>query len=135
MIEMEPKIIVEEDCGNSPRKLLLQELNIAFARGDVENILSYVTDEIAWESVGEKQLKGIENFRNELESLKQVEVAELKIENIITHGWIASANGTMHMKTGEKFAFCDVYAFNSATKNGKLKAIKSYCIQINNNDK
>jgi ketosteroid isomerase-like protein len=127
---MEPKIIVGEDCGNSPRKHLLKELNIAFARGDVENILSYVTDDIVWESVGEKQLKGIENFRNELENLKQVEVSELKIENIITHGWIASANGIMHMKTGEKFDFCDVYAFNSASKTGKIKAIKSYCILV-----
>lgn len=127
---MEPKIIVEEDCGNAPKKLLLKELNIAFARGDVENILSYVTDDIVWESVGEKQLKGIENFRNELENLKQVEVAELKIENIITHGWIASANGIMHMKSGEKFAFCDVYVFNSAAKTGKIKAIKSYCIPV-----
>ncbi|SHJ07051.1 SnoaL-like domain-containing protein [Tangfeifania diversioriginum] len=127
---MEPRIIVEEDCGNSPRKHLLKEFNIAFARGDVENILSYVTDDIAWESVGEKRLEGIENFRKELESLKQVEVAELKIENIITHGWIASANGIMHMKNGQTFDFCDVYIFSSAAKNGKLKAIKSYCIQI-----
>jgi hypothetical protein len=127
---MEPKIIVEEDCGNAPKKLLLKDLNIAFARGDSEKILSYVTDNIVWESVGEKRLEGIENFRKELETLKQTEVAELKIEHIITHGWIASANGIMHMKNGKTFAFCNVYVFNSASKNGKLKAIKSYCIQI-----
>lgn len=127
---MEPKIIVEEDCGNAPKKLLLKELNIAFARGDSEKILSYVTDNIEWESVGEKQLKGIENFRKEVEDLKQVEVAALKIENIITHGWIASANGEIHLKTGKKFAFCDVYVFNSAAKTGKIKAIKSYCIPV-----
>jgi ketosteroid isomerase-like protein len=62
---MEPKIIVEEDCGNAPKKLLLKELNIAFARGDSEKILSFVTDDIVWKIVGEKRLKGIENFRND----------------------------------------------------------------------
>jgi len=54
-----------EDCGNAPKKLLLKELNIAFARGDSEKILSFVTDDIVWEIVGEKRLKGIENFRND----------------------------------------------------------------------
>lgn len=95
---MEPKIIVEEDCGNAPKKLLLKELNIAFARGDSEKILSFITDDIVWENVGEKRLEGIENFRKELENLKEVEVAELKIEHIITHGWIASGNGVIHLK-------------------------------------
>ncbi|MBN1986014.1 MAG: nuclear transport factor 2 family protein [Prolixibacteraceae bacterium] len=126
----EPKIIVEEDCGNSPRKHLLKELNIAFAQGNTEKIISYVTDDIVWESVGEKQLEGIENFRKELENLKEVEVAELKIEHIITHGWIASGNGVIQLKNGRKLAFCDVYVFNSAAKNGKIKAIKSYCIPV-----
>jgi len=127
---MEPKIIVEEDCGNAPKRLLLKELNIAFARGDSEKILSFVADDIVWESVGEKQLKGIENFRKELESMKQMEVEVLKIENIITHGWLASANGEIYLKNGRKFAFCDVYIFNSAAKTAKIKAIKSYSIPV-----
>lgn len=126
----EPKIIVQEDCGNAPKKILLKELNIAFAQGDTEKILFYFTDDVEWESVGEKKLKGKENFRKEIGNLKQVDVVILKIENIITHGWIASANGEIHLKNGKKFAFCDVYVFNSAAKNGKIKEIKSYCIAI-----
>lgn len=127
---MEPKIIVEEDCGNSPRRLMLKKLNISFARGDAENILSHVTNDIVWESVGGKQLVGIENVRSELETLKEIQVAKLEIENIITHGKAASANGMIRMENGKKYAFCDVYLFNNSSKNGKIKGIKSYCIEV-----
>lgn len=39
-------INVTEDCGNSPKNLLLKELNIAFARGDIASLTDLVTADL-----------------------------------------------------------------------------------------
>lgn len=47
------KLTIHADCGNAPEKLLLRNLNIAFAQGDVEGILGHFSDDIRWQIVGE----------------------------------------------------------------------------------
>ena len=47
-----PKITVHADCENSPRKALLRDLNIAFAKADIGGILDLFTDDIRWRIMG-----------------------------------------------------------------------------------
>lgn len=123
------QIFCGEDCGNAPKKALLKEFNIAFARGDVDFMLEHAAPNIVWEMVGDRTLRGKDEFAEALDQLKKNKATELHIHNIITHGNVASANGLL--KFGEKsYAFSAVYRFNSFAKSAKIKEITSYVIDV-----
>lgn len=122
------KINVQPDCGNSPKKQFLKELNIAFATGDLSYVTEHIPDEIEWEIIGKKKLSGKENYLKELKEHKLWKVEELDIESIITHGNEASASGRIITTDQNRFAFCDVYKFKGFG-NTKIKSITTFLIQ------
>ena len=123
------KIIIGEDCGNSPKNLFLQKLTIAFAKADTKFILGSVTDDIRWNIVGDKLIQGKENFANALEQMKSTRAAELTVHHVSTHGKSGAVNGTAKLKNGKARAFCDVYEFKD-TKGSSVKEITSYVIDM-----
>lgn len=123
------KIIFGSNCGNSPKMEFLKQLNIAFAEGNVAFLMENVTDDIIWNIIGDKKIKGIEAFSEELEKMKSVKASELILDQILSHGKEGAANGVMIMENGKQYAFSDFYIFQSA-KGEKIKAITSYCIKL-----
>ena len=112
------EIVVEEDCGNAPRKEWLRDFNVAFIEGDVERTLGFVTEDVTWKLVGEGTIRGRVGMRAWLESMAGKSARKVVLRNIITHGATAAINGSYEMESGSKFEFCDVYEFTgtSATK-------------------
>lgn len=123
------KIIVSEDCGNSPKNIFIEKLTAAFAKRDVKFILGKVADEIRWNIVGEKLIEGKDNFAAALERMKAEKVAELTIRHITTHGKAGAVDGTAILEDGKIRAFCDVYEFNGA-KAIAVREITTYVIEI-----
>ncbi len=123
-----PIIIVLADCANAPMKQSLRDLNIAFARADVEAILAYFSDDIRWQIVGEADLRGTEAVRAALEAMQGVVVRELTIHSIITDGREGAINGLITTEQGSIVAFCDVCRF---TPGQKIDLMKSYTVEIN----
>lgn len=124
------RINVKDDCGNAPRKLFLRDFNIAFAKGDTGYLLQSVTDDVEWHMVGERHIRGIDEFSAALHEMRGELPSGLTIETIITHGTDCAVDGTLHFPGGETYAFCDVYRFSGHSKNGKIKRITSYVIKI-----
>ncbi len=120
-----PKITVLADCGSSPMKRSLRDLNIAFARADVAGIMDFFTDDICWRIIGETELCGTEAVRAALESMGGVAVSEL----VITDGRQGVINGEITTESGNVMAFCDVCRFAPASDQ-KIEAMKSYTIEI-----
>ena len=123
------KINIGPDCGNSPKKQFLKELNIAFAKSDSDFLIASVTDKIIWDIIGDKKIEGKENFVEEQEKMKSQKVSELIVERILTHGKEGAVSGIMKMSNDKKFAFSDFYEFSGA-KGAKVRAITSYIIEI-----
>ncbi|EAZ80180.1 nuclear transport factor 2 family protein [Algoriphagus machipongonensis] len=123
------KIISSPDCGNSPKMAFLKEFNIAFVEGEIPFLVDSVTEDIVWNLVGDKEIKGKENFAQELENMKTEKVLELKIEQILSHGKEGAIHGILKMQSGKKYAFSDFYRFKGA-KGDKIKSITSYVIII-----
>jgi hypothetical protein len=123
------KVIIGEDCGNSPKNIFVQELTIAFAKGDSKFILSKVTDDVRWNIVGDRVIEGKEDLAEALEKSKKKKVAQLNIRHIATHGKAGAVDGTLKFKPGKNRAFCDVYEFSN-TKGNSVKEIISYVIEI-----
>ena len=124
------KIIVSEDCGNSPKNILIQQATIAIAKRDVKFIHDSATENIRWNIVGDQLIAGKENLTEFLKQLKNDKVASLTIHHIASHGKAGAVDGEQKLQTGEMLAFCNVYEFGN-TKGSLLSEITSFLIRIN----
>lgn len=124
------EITVEESCGNSPRKQFLKEFYVAIAEADIDDVLSRMTDDVRWTIVGETMVEEKQNVERLLERMLAEEYTEITVDNIITHGYTAAANGVMKIEDGDTHAFCEVFTFDGATKTADIEAVDSYVIEI-----
>jgi hypothetical protein len=123
------RIMIGEDCGNSPKNIFVQEVTIALAKGDLKSTLDRVTDDIRWNVVGNGVIQGKDRFAESLQEEKNDKVMELSIHHIATHGKAGAVDGRMKLKSGKINAFCNIYEFSNA-KGTAIKEIISYRIEI-----
>jgi hypothetical protein len=121
--------MISEDCGNSPKNLFVQDITIAFAKGDSTFILSKVTDDFRWNIIGDQLIERKDRFAEILNTLKQDPAEVLTIRHIATHGKAGAADGTIRLENGRLLAFCHVYEFSNS-KGRAIKEITSYFIEI-----
>ncbi len=123
------KITYPENCENSSKALFIRDMNIAFAENNIDKALEFFTEDVNWRMVGDAEVIGLENVKKIMKEMDGPDIKELNIENIITHGNKASANGFMKMSDGKIYEFCDVYIFNSHSKDAKIKKLTSFVIE------
>ena len=111
------------------KEKLLQSINEAFAKSDIDFIIEHVTDDISWTAVGDFTVTGKEAFSETLKSMQSEEPYHLEIKNIITHGNSAAVDGLMKSSNGKTYAFCDIYSFEGFS-DPKIKEMTSYVIEI-----
>jgi limonene-1,2-epoxide hydrolase len=125
------KIHVQPDCGNAPKMGFIRDFEVAFAEQKLQVILDSIADDIYWEMVGNSVVQGKAEAKKMVETMLDGSIAELTIENIITHGDSGAVNGVMKFVDGTTFAFCDVFTFTSHAKDAKIKKLSAYLIEIN----
>jgi len=121
------RVNLSEDCGNSPKNLLIQTLTVALAKRESGTILELVSEPFVWDFVGQRRVEGIEALAAALEALKQEPVEELTLRRVLTHGLAGAADGLLHMAGGRTLAFCNVYVFSNA-KAKTVREITSYMV-------
>jgi hypothetical protein len=123
------KIIRSKDCGNSPKNRFIEDLEIAFAKRDVEFLLNSVTNDVLRNIVGRESIRGMNDLSEALQRTAQTsEVTEITIYHVVTHGKAGSVNGTRKHKDGKTYDFCTVYEFSNA-KGSSIKGITHYAIE------
>ena len=127
------KIYIDADCGDAPERLLVRDVNVAFAQADVEGILDRLAVDIHWQIIGKADIRGKEAVGAALEAMKDVVTRELVILSIISLGTEGAANGVIRTEGGGSFAFCDFYRFTSASGE-KIKLMMSYVVELNSGD-
>ncbi len=123
------KITGGENCGNSPKMLLLRDFTIACARKDIGFCMEWLTDDIVWEMIGDKRREGHADVKEALNRISDYDIQELQLENILTHGKAGAVNGAVVLKDQRVFSFCTVYNFKGHSKDAKLEKMTSYIIQ------
>ena len=109
-----------------------KEIALAFSLGKFEKVYPYFSDEIIWEIVGEKRLKGKSEVISNCEQIARyfASVESMFKENQI----ILSKNkviitGTPEFRKNNELldaiSACDLYAFDEQQK---IEKITSYCI-------
>lgn len=116
------KITLPDDCGNSPRNLLVSQFSVDWAAGKTERLRPLLADEARWEVVGDPEL----NLESSL-SLPQ-NVREVEVFTAINHGRASSCNGFMLTDTG-RIDFCHVFQFSGAAKTARIVHIRTYLVR------
>ena len=107
----------------------LRTLQSLLPISDIRFCVDCVADDVVWHIVGDKRIRGKGDFETALNQMKDREVQQMHIHNIITHGNTGSVNGTLILNDKQSVAFCDVYNFKGFGKNSKIKLITSYVVK------
>lgn len=124
------EIIASPDCGNAPKKQVLRDYSIALAARDTDEILSAVADDVEWEIVGGRTIRGKDEFAAALDSVLDRQAVRLSVDSIITHGNQGAVSSTVDLSDNRRQRCCDVYAFGGHSRTATIKRITSYWIEV-----
>jgi uncharacterized protein (TIGR02246 family) len=79
------------------RKAIVQQINEAFAENNLEQILSFCTDDFVWTMVGDTTVKGKEPIRKWMASMNP-EPPQFTIQYVVAEGDFVITRGDMTMK-------------------------------------
>ena len=109
-------------------KTIVEKVNAAFDDGNTDAFLSFCTDNITWNIIGDMQLRGknaIKNFMN----TTPAEQPQFTVKEIVAEDNSAVCYGNMKMKNKEgnweDYSFCDVYHFS----NGKIAELLTFMVK------
>lgn len=126
------KIQRSQDCGNSPKNLLLQELTIAIAIADEARILALLTTDVQWNPITSKPVSGAQAVCRAL--LRYGPATSLTIGRVISHGRSGAVDGVVVFgDESKKRAFCHVYEFGNP-KGVDISGITTYSIAMKPTD-
>ena len=110
-------------------KVTVERMFAASAKGDIEEFLSYLTDDVTWTIIGDENLIGKEAIRQFM--LPCTDTPKFTVEKIIAEGEVAMGHGNMEMKgkdgITQPYAYCDIYHFN----NDKVSKMTTFVKQTN----
>lgn len=110
---------IPEDCGNSPRMMIVAELAAAWAAGEEAPVREWLREDAAWFLVGEDApaADGI---------VPPPIVAERgEVLTVLNHGRLAACDGYL-VRGEERVDFCHVVRFAGATKTARIREIRTY---------
>lgn len=113
---------------NSDNKTILLNANEAVSKGDNEGFLSLCSDDVVWEFVGDKTMRGKEAIR-EYMRVTYLEPPKFLVENLIAEDDFVTAIGRISMKDENgkiiDYSYCDIWRFY----NGSMTELKAFVIK------
>jgi ketosteroid isomerase-like protein len=115
--------------NSSPsNKAVLEKANAAMAAGDIEEFLSFCTENTEWTYVGGKTLRGKEAVRDYLKTSSD-DPANFTVTHLIAESDFVVALGDITMKDdkGEmvRNSYCDVWRFDD----GRMSKLTAFVIK------
>lgn len=110
----------------SNRKTTVERYFEGFRRSDHAMILECLTEDVAWDLLGFRHLKGKQAFDGEIENPDFTGSPTLTIDRMLEDGPVVVAigegGGTRKDGVSFRFAFCDVFTFEG----GLIQRVESY---------
>lgn len=125
--EAMPTIERSDDCGNSPKNKLVEDLAVALLTRDTKVVSDLVTNDVEWSVAGGKTITGREAVLGSLDTVNEPVIEELVVFHAVTHGKAGAVNGKVRARSGSA-DFCHVFEFSSA-KGTAVKGITSFLIK------
>jgi ketosteroid isomerase-like protein len=112
----------------STHKRILEQVNNAFAKNDIDGFLDLCTENIEWTMVGDTTVTGKKAIREWMKSMDPGTPA-IKVDQVMAEGDVAVATGSFRMKDKDgrqaSFEYCDVYRFQG----DRIAALKAFVIK------
>jgi ketosteroid isomerase-like protein len=108
-------------------KQIIEKVNDAFARSDVEAFLSYCAEDFVFEMVGGDAVRGKDAIRKWMANGPS-DPPKFSVDTVIADGDCVAAIGNMTMKENGAdvaYSYCDVWRF----KGDKLSELNAYAIK------
>jgi len=109
-------------------KAILEAANVAIAKGNYEEFLSFCADDTQWTFVGDKTLKGKEAVRQWM-ATEYMEPPLNIVANLIAEGDFVTALGNLTIKDKDgkaaDYSYCDIWRF----RGGKMVELKAFVIK------
>ena len=86
------EIRLPADCGNAPRIGIVNDVLVAWARGDRDAVSAWLAEDVEWNVVGGATYQG---RRSVLQTLPEVRPDTLAIHTTISHGRFAACDATL----------------------------------------
>jgi uncharacterized protein len=110
-------------------KEVLLKANAAVSEGNNEGFLSFCTEDVIWEFVGDTVLKGKQAVRDYM-AVSYATPPKFQVLNLIAEDDFVTAIGTISIKDEEgamgNYSYCDVWRFSD----GKMAALKAFVIRL-----
>ena len=108
-------------------KAIVEAVNEAFRRMDIEGFLAYCADDFVWTIVGDAPIRGKDAMRRMMGEGPS-EPPAFTVHTLVADGDVVVAQGDMTMKESGAdvpYAFCDVWRF----RGDMLVALDAYAIK------
>ncbi len=113
-------------------KEILVKANALVTEGDNEGFLSFCTEDVIWDFIGDRTLQGKAAVRNYMTEA-YVEPPKFDVEELIAEGDFVTAIGKISMKDEKgdikQYAYCDIWKF----RDGKMVGLQAFVIEIDTN--
>jgi ketosteroid isomerase-like protein len=110
-------------------KEVLIQANACVSRGDHEGFLSFCTDDVVWDFIGDQRLNGKQAIRDYMK-LNYVEPPKFDVERLIDANDYITAIGKISLKdeAGKlvDYAYCDVWRF----RDGRMAELQAFVIAL-----
>lgn len=115
---------IPQDCDNSPKRRNIKDFVIAFYKKDWQTIYDKLEEKFTFKIIGNRCIETKDDLVKYLNC--DLDIIELNIDNIISHGKYGACNGMVKCKR-EVIFFSYFFEFQSAGKN-TIKVISEYII-------
>lgn len=110
-------------------KRIVDEINKAFAEGNIDGFLEHCAADVVWRMEGDQSFSGVAAIRTFGSQMEGSSPPKFTVENVIAEGDSVVCYGEMTME-GEadwagKYSYCDVYTF----ANGKVTELRSFPVK------
>lgn len=108
-------------------KAVVEKINEAFARNDVEGFLAHCAEDVSWTMIGEAPVVGKDAIRKWM-AQGPAEPPRFTVDTLVAEGDVVAVSGDMTMNesgTVVPYAYCDVWRF----KGDRVVDLKAYVIR------
>lgn len=114
---------------NTDNKATLLKANALVTGGDNEGFLSFCTDDVVWEFVGDQTLQGKQAIRTYMNAT-YIEPPKFHVEKLVAEGDYVTTIGNISLKdeSGKtvEYAYCDVWQF----KDGLMAKLRAFVVEV-----
>lgn len=121
-------VVVEEDCGNAPKKAVIKDWLVSLAAGETDEVTSQLAEDARWDVVGSETVEGMTDISTVVSKLAALPVSTLIISNILSHGKRVAANGSLRLQDGREVRFAHFFTFSGHGRTAKISEIATYTI-------